>query len=142
MRARPGDQQQNLPPRAGNAPAQTAASVVQTPSGETAEVLSSAPAPKIFDDQTGARDGLVRGSAVDEEGEPAEPPREVLRYVVLREALYTDNGHRVRLPLGKVIDSNNYDIKRVIRAGVRLKQLAPGQDSADVLEAQMSTGAV
>ena len=58
MRARPTPE--GLPPRAG-----AGQSTVESPTGETATVLSSGPRPQIYDDQVGARDNMVRGSAVD-----------------------------------------------------------------------------
>ena len=35
---------------------------------------------------------------------------------------------------GKVVDSLNYDIRHLMRQGVRLKKLEPGQDAYDVLQ--------
>lgn len=136
MRARPGDQNQNLPPRPGTAASQ--GQRVETPSGETAEVLSSAPIKQIYDDETGIRDGKVAGSAVEPEERPPGP--EVDRWVVLREAVVHDRGNRVKLPYGKVVDANNYDYKQLVRQGVRLHKLEPGQDATEVLEQRMSQG--
>jgi hypothetical protein len=76
---------------------------------------------------------MVRGSAVDEEEKPGEPPPEVLRFVVLRDAQFTHNGHRVSMKTGKVIDSLNYDVRHLRRQGVHLKQLAPGDDGFDAI---------
>jgi len=137
MRA-PAGGTQGLPPRAGGAPAQPGQrQVVETASGETAEVLSSAPVKPVYAEDVGQRDGLVAGSAVDDSGRPPkEPPPDVDRWVVTKEAVFSHAGQRVRLPVGKVIDSLNYDVKRVLAQGVRLKKLEKGQDPADVLAEQ------
>lgn len=129
--------QGNLPPRAGSAPAVPGSQVVETAKGETAEVLSNAPIKPIHAEDVGLRDGLVAGSAVNEEPpRTKEPAPVVTRWVVTKEAIFSDKGHRVRLPLGKVLDSLNYDVKRVLAQGVRLKKLEEGEDPADVLAEQ------
>lgn len=134
MRA-PRDQASNLPPRQG-APGGGQA-VVETPSGETAEVLSSGPRPRIYGEDTGNRDGLVAGTAVDEGQEPpAEAAAVVDRYVVLRDATFTHRGHRVKMNVGKVVDSLNYDVKHLLRQGVRMKKLEDGEDGTEHLGAE------
>jgi hypothetical protein len=125
----------NLPPRAGSQQAQQA-EPIQTPKGETAVVLKGGDAhnaPFVQAEDLGNRDGMVAGTAVDEEPEKKRGP-EVLRYIITREAPFTDrNGNRVRLNVGKVIDTLNYDVKMLLRQGVRMRALAEGEDPADVL---------
>jgi hypothetical protein len=136
MRA-PAGGTQGLPPRAGgSAPQAGQNQVVETPTGERAEVLSNAPIKPVYAEDVGQRDGMVAGSVVDEPKSSKEPPPNVDRWVVTKEAIFSHNGHRVRLPIGKVIDSLNYDVKRVLAQGVRLKKLEDGQDPADVLAEQ------
>lgn len=133
MRAPQNPQGGAIPPRAGSPAAQP--QIVETPKGETAQVLSSAPVQRIDAEDVGARDGMVAGSAVDPDATPPrEPPPEVERYVVVKEAIFTDRGHRVRLPVGKVIDSLNYDVRHIIRQGVRVHRLRPDEDPAEALE--------
>lgn len=130
MRA-PKDQNANLPPRAGSGAAGNP-NVVETAKGERAEILSNAPVQRVDAEDVGRRDGLVRGSAVDPDAPPERDPT-VLRWVVLRDAQFTDRGHRVKLTAGKEINSLNYDFKHLVRQGVKLKKLEPGEDAADVL---------
>lgn len=118
----------NLPPRAGSnqaAPGHT----VQSGTGETAEVLSTGPRPRVDAEDIGLRDGLVAGSVVD----PDAPPPIVERWVVLRDCQFTDRGFRVKFTAGKTVDSLNYDVKHLIRQGVKLKKLEDGEDPADAL---------
>ena len=140
MRAPRGQSDQNLPPRAGSGGAPAAnPNVVETAKGERAEVLSSGPIPRVDAEDVGQRDGLVRGSAVDIDPDaPPAPDPKVLRWVVLRDAQFTDRGHRVKLNAGKEINSLNYDFKHLVRQGVKLKKLEPGEDAADVLLASQA----
>lgn len=131
MRAKPGETT-NLPPRAGTGPSEP----VTTDQGSTVTALNAQPvsaAPRIDDVALKARDGMVRGSAVDENTEPEEKA-EVLRFLVLKDNLFSHNGHRVKLQRGKVIDSLNYDIRKVKLAGTRLRKLEEGEDGTEFLE--------
>lgn len=128
----------SIPPRAGM-PSQEQR--VETPSGDTVIVTqggSPSSAPHVEAELIGARDGHVRGSAVDPEdvNQPDEEPPVVERWIVLRDANFTDNGHRVKVTRGKILDTLNYKIPHLLKQGVRLKKLEPDDDGSEFLMAE------
>lgn len=133
--------QDPLPPRAGSPAA--AAQAGKTDKGERYEVLQAGnpqDAPPVFAEDTGARDGMMKGTAVDPvDPEVAAQAPAIKRYVVKRDAAFVSNGGRVRLPMGKVIDETNYNIKQVIAAGVPLHLVPEGEDPSEI-QMQLATG--
>lgn len=134
MRASRNQDGGGLPPRAG---AHANDPDAAQPAGEGTFVVTKAGdprnAPEVRAEDIGARDGMVAGTAVDED--VRDPQAEVLRYVITREAPYVDrNGHRVKLPVGKIVDSLNYNVKDMLRRGVRMTELKDGADPADILQ--------
>lgn len=118
----------SLPPRAG--------SDQSTPRDDGVVPLNSADpmqAPLVRAEDIPARDGLMRDSVVDPEEQAKVPVVEIARWVVLRDQRVSDRGHQVLLKRGKIIDALNYDHKKLLRAGVRLKALDPGDDGSEFL---------
>lgn len=127
--------QKNLPPNParGGAPRALNASVQTAQKNETAEVLDAGPIQSVPTDNLGVRDGQSLGSVVS--GEPGKRRRQ---WIVARDAkITTSTGLRSDLRFGKIIDGTNYDIKGLIRQGVRLREIKDGEDADDVRQQMM-----
>lgn len=125
--ASPGD----LPPRAG---IPTSASVVNhnPATGETTEVIGHGEIPSVKADTVKHRDGRNAGRLHIEQQTDEAPP-EIARYVVMRESNPMIDGRNVRLSVGKELDNINYNIPQLVRQGVKLKAMKPGETAADHL---------
>lgn len=67
-----------------------------------------------------------KGAAIDPDEaarEAAKARQVVKRYRVLEKHIVSDNGSRVALTPGKVIDSLNYNIERLQKQGVKLEEV-------------------
>jgi hypothetical protein len=89
----------------------------------TLDNVPAGQSPNVLLDDT----GVIRGSVVKPNQTPANAPV-VRKFVVLKTGSIQQQGLRVSLPEGKIIDSNNYDIKDLVRTGIKLRELKEGDE--------------
>lgn len=122
-----------VPPIAGAARPPAHALGTQLPDGKTfVETIDGRPpedgAMPFDPSKLAAQDGTVLPRTRPERdfnpGVPREPPPVVDKYLVMQDCNHTSP----RFPRGKVVDTLNYDVKLLLRNGVKLKKLERDKD--------------
>lgn len=108
-----------MPPKAGSPAAQG------NNGRESFEVIDSGPIRRFDAEDVGRRDGRVKGGVDLEQPSDAKVPD---RYVVLADHRIGNGGSTTMIRRGKLLTSINYDIKSLLRQGVRLHKLEVDED--------------